>query len=325
MSGVGREKPNLVFRLSPVKSYHDDRAQKLVKAKLDITGAILHSGGETCMQTYFDYDYIALGGRPVRKRKRRLKESKNRKKCIIKVEVTNYEISPEVPWDLIFTVSSRQGSRKRNSKRKYPFLQIFRTHEPVTTIVRDDEDNEIDRTSSKKKTYPVTRRTNNSKSLMKETSRRKKMKRLRHFYTKVHDTPDDPLRIFIPKQRFYHEPVTADAPEEEREKITYTLRLAGKRRHYDQTLFFHHANMFIITEDTRARLEARMEELEAEIETRGVRDDVSETAMTDRLDQLERIYELRIEELRLREEAEQSLLVDEERRIVREHEIRESD
>ena len=50
-----------------------------------------------------------------------------------------------------------------------------------------------------------------------------------------------------------------------------------------------------------------------------------ERAMKDRLDQLERIYELRIEEHRLREDAEQSLLVDEERRIVRENEIRDRD
>ena len=107
MSGIGRVKPNLVFRLSPVKAFHDDRIQRLVTAKLDITGAILHSGGETSMQTYFEYDYIAISGRPVRKRKKRLKENKLRKQCTIKVEITNYEIKPDKLWDLIFTVSSR--------------------------------------------------------------------------------------------------------------------------------------------------------------------------------------------------------------------------
>ena len=236
-------------------------------------------------------------------------------------------------WDLIFTVSSRQGSRKRNSHRKFPYLQIFRTHHPVLQVYRDENNEPTgEEKLHKKRIQPLTSRKNDKKALMKETSRRKKMKKLRHFYTKVQDNPDDPLRIFIPQQKFFRKPPPPNAPENEVEKITYTLRLAGRRKHHDQILIFHSVNMFILDEDTRSRLEARLAEVESELEERQVVATRENQVIVERFDQFERLIQIRIDDMieaelqrrsREEEDLEQRALVDGAQRIAPETELRE--
>ena len=344
MSGDSRDKPNLVFRLSPVKPYHDDRLERLVEAQLEITGAIFKSKGYASMQELYTYDYVALGGRPVWKRNKRLNVKKLNKRSAIQIQITNYGISSKIPWQLIFTLSCRPGTGRREKKRKVPYVQIFKTYEAITRKKTDEYGN-VYVEKHKKKSFPLTTRTNKYKhyyidkngneqsvdknsSLMKEASKRKKYKKLRRFYTKIEDTIDDPIRIFLPKQQFRYEPADANSTEEEREKITYTIRLAGKRRYKDPILFFHHANMFIVKEETLAELERRIVELETQdMEALGLSTRVSQlqlqripaSELEDIKDQLSSIYELLAEnERRPFLEAEQRIVSEEERRRRRE-------
>ena len=121
MSGLDPQKPNLVFSLSPVKSLYIDKLKSLCDARLNITGAIVRHDAEASLQDYYKYDYVALGGRPVRKRKKRLNQKKNRKRCTIQIEITNNDMEINHEWELIIAFSARHGDRRRRSKRRYPF------------------------------------------------------------------------------------------------------------------------------------------------------------------------------------------------------------
>ena len=258
------DKPNLVFRLSPVNANYKDELLKLCEARLKITGAVLEHHAETSMRDYYKYDYIALGGRPVRKRKKRLNSKKNRKHCTISLKIRNYDISPEVKWQLIFALSGRQGYRYKRSKRRYPIVQLFKTRDYYVSRSDDLETGKEIIKTEKKRIRPLTRKNMpHEHYIMKEFSKKKKHKKLRHFWTKIEDSPDEPIHLYIGGQQFVEEP-KPNSPKSERESYTYTLRLAGKKRDFDQIMFFHYVNMFIVKDEQLTRLERRRRELEDE-------------------------------------------------------------
>ncbi|MHA2309086.1 MAG: hypothetical protein ACXABJ_07405, partial [Candidatus Heimdallarchaeaceae archaeon] len=257
MSRLDPDKPNLVFRLSPVNAHYKDELLKLCEARLSITGALLQHHAEASMRDYYKYDYIALGGRPVRKRKKRLNDNKNRKHCTIRLEIKNYDMSPNVRWQLIFALSGRQGCRNRRSNRRYPIVQLFKTREELVSKTTDTETGEETEKTIKKWEKPLTKKVMpGEKYIMKEYSKKKKHKKLRHFWTKVEDPPGEPIHLYIGDQYFAEEP-KPNNPKNERETYTYTLRLAGKRKDFDQILFFHYVNMFIVKDDQLTTIERR--------------------------------------------------------------------
>lgn len=297
MSGLDPQKPNLVFSLSPVKSFHKDKLKSLCDARLNITGAIVKHDAEASLQDYYKYDYVALGGRPVRKRKRRLNEKKNRKRCTIQIEITNNDMEPDHEWELIISLSGRQGDRKRRSKRRYPIVQMFKTYEPIITRYTDEETGKEKEESSDKIIRPLRKKTNEPKymSPMLESTRKKRLTRIRRHYTKVRDPPGEPIKIYILKQHFSHPPSGANKPKDERETLTYTFRLAGKRRDFDQILFFHQVNMFIPVQEQRSLAQIRTDmyiaERQSELEAareEAIEEDISEIETEIRLLEEER-------------------------------------
>jgi hypothetical protein len=296
MSGLDPQKPNLVFTLSPVKSFHKDPLQSLCDARLNITGAIVRHDAEASLQDYYKYDYIALGGRPVSRRQKRLVERSNRKYCTIQIEITNNDMEPTHEWELIVSLSGRQGK----NKRRFPIIQIFKTYEPILTRFIDEETGKEKEEATKRITRPLTKKTNEPKhtSLMLESSKKKRLTRIRKFYTKVIDPPGEPIKIYILKQHFNHPPVGANRPKDERETLTYTFRLAGKRKDFDQTLFFHLANMFIPVQEQRSLAEIR-----------------ADAFLSERQSELEAARDEALEE-DIREIEDEIRLLEEERRIL---------